>query len=758
MDSLRDAFDAAAQGDELVSPGTSGLYVMLSGEEPKVTELSLEKMYAAKSWSSSKSFKWHEIQDLFGTLKEALEAEDVVVPTFDLKSCGDEWSEVVTGRASSAQEGQKNGTGETRVGGEGGEDGTGGGLFVAETDEGGELARMVDLVQQRLQKKEFPLVKPEEAQNPIAAEATLSLARKLEAVEIQSFLDKERALFVGSDTGCLNTYFAQNSFYYHLRQFLFQKSLREKKLAHCIFDGLFIPLIPVSSVENEELHELALQVAPRVMQAHLAPMEASFWQQWRDIEETYLPYAEQPAATIFEDFMLDTYFETFKKIISDMSAKARPKVAVDVNASQEDILVRQKIFSQLSADDVKVLEEHIRSRWSQKKSQLPPHVRAKFPGEPSQKFWEEHYYPLMLSLYGHIKSTTIQRTSQCPLNWDHPDSPEPKVCELPNSVVVATSSAHLALPFVDLAIAENRVFGMDALLDGTAFDHIMEVQTSSYAEFLCSKALLEESVIGGTWQYEGWLLQNQDEPRTVKVPDYSKSPSKRKAEDADKIEKEILDVVLIDDTGPVLVTLWGDCVSRFFSSLRSSTERARKLVHLSAVSISKLKEDDWNGKCLSNIRVLSTMEARGKSLGTVLTFVNEPSSPFIGQVPLSVPNASACIASFLEWKPKFTAPFRATFVGTVANSRETSASIRGNAKKFFDLVDSSGYWFICCAVGQIATNKALNDGARIMLFYGLGRKSLHDSPGAVFLLQDAVVIQIGRVETPVVKRSQLEIS
>jgi len=184
---------------------------------------------------------------------------------------------------------------------------------------------------------------------------------------------------------------------------------------------------------------------------------------------------------------------------------------------------------------------------------------------------------------------------------------------------------------VDLAIAENRVFGMDALLDGTAFDHIMEVQTSSDAEFLCSKALLEESVIGGTWQYEGWLLQNQDEPRTVKVPDYSKSPSKRKAEDADKIEKELLDVVLLDDTGPVLVTLWGDCVSRFFSSLRSSTESGRKLVHLSAVSISKLREDDWNGKCLTNIRVLSTTEARGKSLGTVLTFVNEPTSPFIGQ-------------------------------------------------------------------------------------------------------------------------------
>ena len=58
-------------------------------------------------------------------------------------------------------------------------------------------------------------------------------------------------------------------------------------------------------------------------------------------------------------------------------------------------------------------------------------------------------------------------------------------------------------------------------------------------------------------RYDGWLIRTADEKRTVKVKDYMESPSKRSLNDEDKFEKGVLDVVLVDDTGPIMVSPWG---------------------------------------------------------------------------------------------------------------------------------------------------------------------------------------------------------
>jgi hypothetical protein len=206
------------------------------------------------------------------------------------------------------------------------------------------------------------------------------------------------------------------------------------------------------------------------------------------------------------------------------------------------------------------------------------------------------------------------------------------------------------------------------------------------------------------------------------------------------------------------VALWGDCVSSFFSQKQTHATGGKILVHLSAVSSGKLRKDSWNGECLSNIRVLSTVEARGASPATRITFPKAASSPYIGHLQFQLPGCDSCIASFVGFKAKFKPPFRGTFVGTVTNAQDTAQSARGNPKKFFDLVDSSGHWFSCCALGRNAASKALVDGAVVICFYGTGRSALGDSPAAVYLLDDAVVVQVGRAETSVVRRAQLELT
>ena len=98
---------------------------------------------------------------------------------------------------------------------------------------------------------------------------------------------------------------------------------------------------------------------------------------------------------IFEDFVLDKCSQTFNMVISQVSAAATPKAVALVNASEDEVFARRKMLSRLSSDDLKMIEEEIRSSWSLKRNPFSPYMRANFPSEPSQKFWGEHYYPVL---------------------------------------------------------------------------------------------------------------------------------------------------------------------------------------------------------------------------------------------------------------------------------------------------------------------------------------------------------------------------
>ena len=308
-----------------------------------------------------------------------------------------------------------------------------------------------------------------------------------------------------------------------------------------------------------------------------------------------------------------------------------------------------------------------------------------------------------------------------------------------------------------------EVFGIEALVDGTAFnEETTDLQEAHTTPFVCSKSVLEGTVKEKIVQYEGWLIHSAEEPRTVKVPDFNRSPSKRKASDmSEKQDKEILDIVLLDNTGPLMVTLWGDCVTSFFEQKRNLPQgtqaNQKSIVHLSALTYGKLPNSEWNGVCLSTIKVMSTMEARSKAAATVVTFMTLPSSPYLTKEKFDIPRPPACVALFSPCKNKMKAPFRGTFCGTVANTQDMEETVRGKQKLYFDLVDSSGTWFLCCAMGMHARNKSLKDGAQVVLFFGTARGSLHDSPAALYLFQDAVIIQFGKVANAVPKRMKLEI-
>ena len=79
-------------------------------------------------------------------------------------------------------------------------------------------------------------------------------------------------------------------------------------------------------------------------------------------------------------------------------------------------------------------------------------------------------------------------------------------------------------------------------------------------------------------------------------------------------------------------------------------------------------------------------------------------------------------------------------------------------KKYFELVDSAGHWFSCCAIGEHGGSPILSHGAEIIAFFATGRSTVRDPPAYLYLFQDAVIVQVGIGGGVPNKRYKLEIS
>ena len=99
-------------------------------------------------------------------------------------------------------------------------------------------------------------------------------------------------------------------------------------------------------------------------------------------------------------------------------------------------------------------------------------------------------------------------------------------------------------------------------MNGTAY---AEDTTEPYDDpqvcFIGSLSLLLEAEIGARVHYEGKLVQGDPNPRELPTSEAWASPRKRPYQFKDgKDSNTVCDVLLADNTGPVLVTLWGDLV------------------------------------------------------------------------------------------------------------------------------------------------------------------------------------------------------
>ena len=167
-----------------------------------------------------------------------------------------------------------------------------------------DLANLYDILYEREQAKDYPLVRPADLPTEAEKEAAinlLSLATKIEHVKLESFVAAKRQKALEAQfarTGKwpsqpelhsqewkkLTSEWTYENYYVVARRFFIQESFQNKQFQHRCDGDTFIPLIPPQTVKDEDQKQLAHSAYSKVNADLLPRIELALWQAFSEIE------------------------------------------------------------------------------------------------------------------------------------------------------------------------------------------------------------------------------------------------------------------------------------------------------------------------------------------------------------------------------------------------------------------------------------------------------------------------------------------
>jgi hypothetical protein len=380
--------------------------------------------------------------------------------------------------------------------------------------------------------------------------------------------------------------------------------------------------------------------------------------------------------------------------------------------------------------DVPLIRELISAKWNRDRCALPNCLKANVPVEPAEYFIKDSYWACV---FEHVEEKA-RKTNKAP-------------------VVSRSASAGS-----NEASSANNVYDISCILDDSAFKDMAVYHQVSVARaneddvYMSSRSVHEDTVPSEGNAYQGWVISHDAEPRTAACPTSSSSPSpqKRTVNGELKEVKNVLDLLVLDCTGPIRVTLWGECATQFLSlKARAIGEQTniKPVITLRDFKMISHPVNKWNGAIETSVKVLSS------KYNTILRVSKEGTSPYLQTGRFTKPGTISCISSFLSVHARMmTRPWRGTFSGVVMDCEGLSDTQSGQPKKLFNLVDDSGTWFRCGALGVHALSKLLENNNEVVLYFCSAFPPVNGQVSTVWLMKEAFVAMLSTVATPPVKR------
>ena len=131
--------------------------------------------------------------------------------------------------------------------------------------------------------------------------------------------------------------------------------------------------------------------------------------------------------------------------------------------------------------------------------------------------------------------------------------------------------------------------------------------------------------------------------------------------------------------------------------------------------------------------------------GTRLTMIREATSPYMRKgINYCTPQPPLVVMSYKETLSKAVSHFRVTIAGTTHDLQEAEPANSGKLRRNFKLADEQGNWVHCVAHGRHAEDSSLENFLRIVVYFGIGRRSIGNTPQAIWIYKNAFMVSLER--------------
>ena len=259
---------------------------------------------------------------------------------------------------------------------------------------------IIDTIAVRMKEQKFPYVHPddlEDSQESSQAEANLEYIQKVETVEVQSYIDAERAKYAASNPGDENlprevkdAQWIRQSYYPLMRDFFYTKALEKKNFSHRMSECGFVPLVAVASIGDVDKREMAAAAAKKMAESYIPTFDDKLWKAWKKAEAV-LEFTDTPVKEVFASFLDENYFQILKECVDAEDAQcAEPKYPVSCNnATVEETEARKLLLNKLTKADLEAVEDKVRELWDETRLDSPTFMQKTLTQNPPKMFWEK---------------------------------------------------------------------------------------------------------------------------------------------------------------------------------------------------------------------------------------------------------------------------------------------------------------------------------------------------------------------------------
>ena len=205
----------------------------------------------------------------------------------------------------------------------------------------------------------------------------------------------------------------------------------------------------------------------------------------------------------------------------------------------------------------------------------------------------------------------------------------------------------------------------------------------------------------------------------------------------------VLSLILGDLTGPIALECWRASASTAAALFEGHAEGAPAYVDMENL----LVKTDGRAKLIPFRRLTSTDRTR-------MTRLEQPTQRGLLDTTIA-PDATLFLTDFTLLQSAL--PYIVSLKGTIAQVSEQAVSQNNVDMLSFRLVDERGNWVSCIGFGRHGASDEVSVGAVVILYFCVGKKSLNNGNGKLWLYDDAHIALLSSDTTtaPMCKREMV---